>query len=418
MAGFDVAIIGAGAAGIAAGRKLQEAGRRIILLEARNRVGGRAVTSQHLGVPADRGAGWLHFARENAWTGLAEAGGFTLVTREPGWGPEACVGAHVPTAAERAAAREHDRHYNALIAAAAQAGRDVPVAQVLPQDEWRPRFDAVMTWAVGVESHSVSTVDLDNYAESRANWAVREGLGAVVAAAARDLPVQQGQVTRIDWSGNTLRIDSSAGRLEAAAAIVTIPTALLARGAIAFHPSLPQPHEEAIANLPLGVCNKVFFDLRGAGIAKELPQHFLGSATNSRTCSWSVNSSDQPLLMAYFGGDLSWELEQEGGLEHFAREEFARLFGHDALRQLGPALATAWGSDPLSLGSYSAARPGHAGARAALAAPVSPRLHFAGEACAVHHYGTLHGAWLSGVAAASRLLQLGHPGHEGIASGR
>ncbi|HWL63025.1 MAG TPA: NAD(P)/FAD-dependent oxidoreductase [Steroidobacteraceae bacterium] len=404
MAAFDVAIIGAGAAGIAAGRQLQAAGRRIILLEARHRVGGRAFTGQLHGVPADLGAGWLHFAEENAWTSLAEAGGFTLVKRDPGWGPGACIGPHVPTAAEQAAAIAHDRHYNALVAAAAQAGRDVPLSQVLPQDAWRPRFDAVMTWTVGVETPSVSTIDLDNYAESRANWTVREGLGEVVAAAARELPVQHARVTRIDWSGATLQIDSSAGRIGARAAIVTVPTALLARDAILFHPHLPAAHAEAIANLPLGVCNKVFFRLREAGIATELPRHFLGSTSTSRTCSWSVNSSDHPLLMAYFGGDLSWELEQEGGLEAFARDEFTRLFGTDALSELGPALASAWGSDPLSLGSYSAARPGHASARTLLAAPVSPQLHFAGEACAVNHYGTLHGAWLSGVAAARRLL--------------
>ncbi|MDQ2641336.1 MAG: FAD-dependent oxidoreductase [Pseudomonadota bacterium] len=404
MAAFDVAIIGAGAAGIAAGRQLHAAGRRIILLEARQRVGGRAFTGQLQGVPADLGASWLHFARENAWTDLARDAGFTLVQREPGWGPQACIGAHVPTAGERAAIADHDRHYHALVAAAAMAGRDVPVAQVVPQDEHRPRFDAVMTWAVGVETAAVSTVDMHNYADSDANWSVHEGLGAVVVAAARALPVQHAQVTAIDWSGATLRIDSSAGRIEAGAAIVTLPTALLAREAIAFHPPLPPAHVQAIANLPLGVCNKVFFQLRESGIAADLPPHFLGSVTTSRTCSWTVRASDQPLLMAYFGGDLSWELEQQGALEEFAREEFARLFGADALRELGPALATAWGSDPLSLGSYSAARPGHAGAREALAAPVSPRLHFAGEACAVHHYGTVHGAWLSGVAAASRLL--------------
>src|SRR5690606_24677209 len=126
------------------------------------------------------------------------------------------------------------------------------------------------------------------------------------------------------------------------------------------------------------------------GIATELPRHFLGSDTTSRTCSWSALINEQPVLMAYFGGDLSWELEQRGELEQFAREEFRRNFGADALGELGAALSTAWGADPLSLGSYSAARPGHADARVQLAAPVSPRLHFAGEACAVHHYGTLH----------------------------
>jgi monoamine oxidase len=403
MTGFDVAIIGAGAAGIAAARHLQAAGRRIIVLEARERVGGRAVVDQKLGAPADLGAAWLHFAEENVWSSLAETSGFTVIRREPGWGAGTCIGDHVPTAEERTAFIDAYAHYNGLVAAAAHAGRDVPVADVLPQDVFRPRFDAVMTWAVGVESTSVSTVDLDNYADSGSNWAVREGLGAVVAAAARDLPVRHALVTGIDWSGARVHIDSTAGRIEAGSVIVTIPTSLLARDALRFTPSLPVAHQEAIASLPLGICNKVFFRLAENGLGARLPRHFIGTDRTSRTCSWTTRASDQPLLMAFFGGDLSRELEQRGELEAFAREELRRIFGADAIRELGPALSTGWGMDPLSLGSYSVAKPGHAGARLQLAAPVSPHLHFAGEACSVHHYGTVYGAWLSGVAAASRL---------------
>jgi monoamine oxidase len=148
----------------------------------------------------------------------------------------------------------------------------------------------------------------------------------------------------------------------------------------------------------------VYFRLPDTGFAASLPTHFIGSDTTSRTCSWTARHADQPLLSAYFGGELSWELEQRGELVPFARDEFRRIFGVDALGELGPELATAWGSDPLARGSYSAARPGHAHCREWLAEPVSPQLHFAGEACAVNHYGTIHGAWLSGVAAAARLL--------------
>lgn len=405
MSGFDVAVIGAGAAGIAAARELVAAGRRVIVLEARQRTGGRAASSHRLGVPADLGAAWLHFAEENAFTAMAEAGGFTIVRRAPGWGPESCIGAHVPTESEKAAARASFSHYEKLIGAAVDAGRDIPVAQVLPHDAYRPRFDAVMTWAVGVESSAVSTVDLHRYADSDVNWAVREGLGEVVTAAARDLPVKLGaRATAVDWAGATVRVDSTAGRIDANAAIITVPTALLARGAIHFNPPLPDAHAQAIADLPLGICNKVFFHLRDTGFAAALPNHFLGTDTTSRTCSWSSRTADQPLLMAYFGGNLSRELERSNELEAFAREELRHIFGTDALKQLGETLVTAWGGDPLSLGSYSAARPGRAQAREQLAQPVSPRLHLAGEACSVNYFGTLHGAWLSGLAAARRLL--------------
>jgi monoamine oxidase len=405
MTTVDTVIVGAGAAGIAAARRLVQAGQRVLVLEARNRTGGRAVTDQSLGVPADLGAAWLHFAAENIWTSLAEEAGFSVLRTEPGWGAAAGIGARMPSAAERDAAQSGYLRYYDLIESAAAAGRDVSLGDVLPDDAYRPRFDATMTWAVGTESRKVSTLDLARYAESDDNWAVREGLGAVVTAAAAQLPVRLGStVTAIDWSGPALRIDCSDGRVEARAAIVTLPTSVLARDAVRFTPSLPHAYTEAFNALPLGVVNKVFFRL-GAGQFADMPsQYFIGTDRTSRTCSFQMHPAQQPLLCAYFGGDLSWELEQRDELAAFARDELRRTHGADFVQALGASLATSWGMDPQARGSYSAALPGMAHCREILGRPVSPQLLFAGEACSLHHYGTLYGAWLSGVAAAEQLL--------------
>lgn len=405
MTDVDVAIVGAGAAGIAACRALLEAGLTVQVMEARDRIGGRAHTDHGLGLPADMGAAWLHFAEDNAFTTIARDAGFTVIQREPNWGPDAFVGIRSPTPKERErAAADWDR-YKGLIDAAADAGRDVAVGDLLPMDDFRRRFDAVMTWAVGVESTAVSTLDLARYAESTHNWAVAEGLGSVVARSASRLPITlRAPVTAIRWDDQSVQLDTPAGTVRARAAIVTVPTAVLAAGSIAFVPQLPARSIAALDALPLGVVNKVFFRVDDAVLPFADTTQLIGTDDSSRTGSYTVRPAGQPVIAGFFGGDLSWELEQRGELEGFARDELQRIFGVELVRAIRATLTTGWGSDPWARGSYSAARPGQADQRAALADPVAPTLSFAGEACSRTFYGTLHGAWLSGREAAARLI--------------
>lgn len=402
---LDALILGAGAAGIAAARTLLAAGWRIAVLEARLRPGGRAATDTTLGVPADLGAAWLHFAERNPLTAIARDGGFTVLRREPDWGARGRVGDAVPSAAEIARWQAAMRRYEAAIEAAARAGRDVALSAVLPQDAERARWDAVMTWAVGAGSDEISTLDYSRYADSEANWAVAEGLGAVVASSAAGLPVHYGAVVQlVDWRDpRAVTVATSAGTFQARAVLVTLPTSVLAAGTVRFDPPLPATHATALADLPLGVVNKVFFRFDEADLPPE-PLFSVGSATTARTAHHQLRPAGQPLVMSFFGGELSRELEASGGLAEFARAELTRIFGAAFTTRIRGELATAWGADPFARGSYSVARPGRAHQRAVLAEPVSPSLAFAGEACSATQFGTVPGAWDSGLAAARQLL--------------
>jgi monoamine oxidase len=400
----DVAVVGAGAAGLVAARELAAAGLTVRVLEARHRVGGRAWTDREtFGVPIDRGCAWLHSADQNPWTDYARRQGFTVSERPSHW--QRLIG-RVPVSPERRERLDEDWDRAAeAMAAAARAGRDVSAAEVMPADlHCRPVLDAVMSWWMGVDTADLSTVDFTLSEDTDVNWAVAEGLGAVVASAARGLDVVLDcPVTAIDWSGPRVRLTSAQGTLDCRAVVVTVPTTLLARGEPRFTPALPAAYGEAFDGLALGVANKVFLDLEPGALPYAEPTHFVASAATARTVSFTVRPAGQALILAFFGGGYARELEAQGALEAAAREELVRLFGADLGRRVRKATATAWSTDPWARGSYSAARPGFAHCRTTLARSVGERVVFAGDGCTVDTFGAIHGAWASGARAARQI---------------
>lgn len=398
---FDVVIIGAGAAGIAAGKRLMAARMKMVLIEARDRLGGRAWTvPTSLGKPVDLGCEWLHSAEINPWTGIAEELGFHLDKTLPDWASRVAI--HHGEVANDDWLATRDAFEEAYDQAGLES-EDRPASALLPAGgRWNALLGAISTWANGAELELVSVKDHARYANTRLNWRALDGYGALISAYGADLPVQLNTVvSEIDHRGRDLRIATSRGELTARTVIVTLPTNIIAEEAVRFRPILPAKLASA-AGLPLGIANKLFLALDGPGEPTATYRHLVGSTERVATGNYQIRPHGWPMISCYFGGRFATELEQAGQatMADFAIGELAGIYGNAIRQRLQPLASSAWVNDPFARGSYSSALPGHADDRAIYMAPVDERIFFAGEACSRDQFGTAHAAFTSGVAAA------------------
>ena len=411
-------VIGGGAAGIAAARTLHDAGHDVLLVEASDRLGGRAhslalaslLSHQNVGADearaladhhVDGGCGWLHSGDRNPWTGIAEASGFTVDRADANWRTQ-WRGLGFPPD-EQAAAGSAYQDWNTR-ALAALDGPDRPLSDFIDADDrWRPKIDAISGYANGANLSAVSLHDWAAYenAATDDNWTVKQGYGTLVASHAAGLNIRLSTpVTRIDHRGRELKLDTPAGTIAADHVVVCVPTTVLARSQLLFDPPLPDKHAAADA-LPLGLADKVVLHVD----RPEWPAnaHLIGNPYSACTASHRLSPFGWPIVESFFGGDCAEALEDRDAAA-FAIDELVALLGSDFRQRLTPLAATRWRHEPYIGGSYSHARIGQAGQRAVLAEPVDGRIHFAGEACHPCDFSTAHGAYETGVAAAHAVI--------------
>ena len=410
-ASVDVAIIGAGASGLGAAHALRNSGLSTIVLEARDRVGGRAHTVMAApGIAFDLGCGWLHSADKNRFVQIAEQLNFEIDKTRPPW-REQSFDTGFPLAERMDFIRALDAFYERAEQAARQAvrtRRDQAASDYLETgNRWNPMIDALSTYINGCELDQVSILDMDAYEDTGINWRVRRGYGAMIAAYGASCPLALDCVVNlIDHAGKRVRIETSLGTLEADRVIVTVPTNLIADEAIRFHPLLAAKVNAAIG-LPLGLADKVMLALDESDA---LPKdgNLRGATMRTAMGSYHLRPFGQAAIEGFFGGHFAQELEDAGpgALAAQSIDEIASLLGNDFRRKLKPLSESRWAHDSFARGSYSHALPGHAGARAVLAAPVDGRLFFAGEATSPNFFSTAHGARETGERAAGEVMKM------------
>ena len=405
----DIVVIGAGAAGIAAARRIVAANRKVVLIEASSQIGGRCSTDlATFGVPFDRGARWLLNADSNPIGKLARGVGVDVVA--------APVGQKIRVGRRNARPGETEQFLAGLVRAnraideASRGKLDTSCATALPKDlgDWTNTTAFVLgASATGKDLVDLSAMDKARAQDRSAPLACRQGLGTLVSKLGEALPVSLSTpATRIVWGNRDVAVETPAGRIATRAVILTVSTNVLASGTIKFAPELPKRQLDAAAKLSLGSMDHIALMLTGNPLGLSRDEVIIEQSNSNRTGLLLANIGGSSLctidVAGAFGRDLS--AQGEAAMAALAKDWIGKLFGSEAAAAVKSTAATRWNQAPGVLGAMSAAAPGSQGARKILAEPLGP-LFLAGEATHETLWGTVDGAWDSGERAAEAALR-------------
>uniref|UniRef100_A0A4W3HQF0 [histone-H3]-N(6),N(6)-dimethyl-L-lysine(4) FAD-dependent demethylase n=2 Tax=Callorhinchus milii TaxID=7868 RepID=A0A4W3HQF0_CALMI len=435
----SVIVVGAGAAGLAAARQLQNFGIKVMVLEARDRIGGRVWDDYSLGVTVGKGAQIVNGCINNPIALMCEQFGIKMhklgdrcdLIQEGGRVTD-------PTVDKRI-----DFHFNAMLDVVAEWRKDKNQLQDIPLGE---KIEVIyntfiqesglqfsdleakvlqfhlsnLEYACGSSLHQVSARSWDHnefFAQFAGDHSLfTAGYSSVINKLSDGLDIQlNAPVQSIDYSGDDIRIGTASGMLwTSQKVLVTVPLALLQRNIIKFYPPLPEKKLKAINSLGQGIIEKIalqfpykFWEnkIQGADFFGHIPP------TPEKRGLFGVFYDMDPhgehcVLMSVISGDavvLIRDLQDKQVVElcmNVLRELFKEQEVPDPIRYF----VTHWSKDPWSQMAYSFVKTGGSGeAYDIMAEDLQGKVFFAGEATNRHFPQTVTGAYLSGVREASKI---------------
>jgi monoamine oxidase len=413
-------VIGAGMAGLAAARDLHDAGVSVIILEARDRIGGRVLTAHDLAAhPVELGAEFIHGDQTPTWL-LAQSLGLTLAHWKKQ--DDSLVRLADGTLRTMSDARrlypDFDITRTWALPDCAVTPDDESIAAYLERIGFTPEQMRYLrrSWAnaaCAAPEHISATAALQDMTDTSAgsgDYRITGGYDALIADVARQLDIRlNAVVTAIGWSDNGVRVTTSDGAtFDADHTVIALPLGVLQAGIVRFSPALPADKTDAIQRLIMGDALKLVYRFASRVLPFGVEALY---ADHNPPMWWSPTPADhngEHVITAFATGEWARELMAMG--EHAALDH-----GLSVLRaELGVTLDPVerrlvnWSAEPYTRGGYSVAPVGGAHLRAALAQPVSQRLFWAGEATAPNAWAaTVHGAYASGRRAAAEILRSG-----------
>jgi len=410
----DVIVIGAGIAGLAAAQRLKDLGYAVAVLEATSDIGGRIRTDWSLGAPFEVGAGWIHRPDGNPISRLAaDIGAKTIVTPDESYQVFAKDGQAIPASVIEAKYLDLERLYTRIDAT---FDNDQPLSDAIRRVSKASLQDPVLNWMMSaytefstgaaIEKLSAYYFDEDDEYDG-ADVILPGGYDQIPRSLADGLDIRLNTaVESIEYEeGEGAAVYTSNGTFESYFVICTVPLGVLKKGAITFDPPLPSAHQKSIDGIGFGSVTKLALKFDQPFWPEDV-QYFGYMSEPKGRWNYFVNYrtfSQENILLGVSVGDYPFVAETMSDPDMIADGMAAlrAMFGGNVPEPVGH-LATRWSEDPYTLGAYSYTAVGNTPADFnRFAAPVANTILFAGEHTTFDFHGTVHGAYLTGLAAAN-----------------
>ena len=401
--GFRIIVVGAGAAGLYAAKKMKEHGAEVVILEASGRIGGRIRKNESFAdFPIDLGAEWIH-GNKSLSHRLAQDVGFDVFEDE---GEEAFwVNGQINS---NHSSSILENIVGILDGDVLYSGPDISILQYAQQQGISQADLGILEFIAGEFGTSADRLSLLHTQREGENWSSGNKdfkfkrsyfdlINETVAASVIDDVLLNSPVTQVNYAGeNVIATIADGTTFEADRILITASVAVLKSGSINFAPALPQPKLQAIQSIGMDAGMKVllkfnqnFWNSKSLIGAENAPVYW--------NASYGKNGSDL-ILSAFVMGHKAETLSAMGqaAIPHLL-SELDGIYNGQATSSFVEGLIQDWSQEPYVLGAYSYSSIGIGNQRAVLAESVDGRIHFAGEATATNgHFQTVQGALESG----------------------
>ncbi len=417
-----VIVIGAGISGIAAAKLCSEAGFDVIVLEGRNRMGGRIHTIHDWGYAMDLGASWIHGSLNNPITKIAKEAGLKTIPTDyesiEFWDKGESWGAF----SKLQASRKFESLQEEMEEVAQSLSSDISLGEFYKkfQSKINPNIRSMVDWLFLTHESNlaqnldrVSTISFFKEAVTLAgdDLLFKEGYEGVPKFLAQGLNIQYGHlVTSIESKKKRVTVTTSQGEVQGDFCLVTVPLGVLKKGNIRFSPEWSATKKKALSRLDMGLLNKMYAEFDEPFWEKSSVS--LGIRPEKNDFRFFLNLlpvAAKPTLVGFLAGDFGKQMEtkNESQWKQVLIQRLSQELGR-SIPSPRKVLLTRWSQDPFAFGSYSYFPVGSTGKDMLTLGEPQDRVFFAGEHTIPMYYGYVHGGYLSGMRAVNEIIKYGH----------